>query len=60
MYVSELFVVGECIIDSLAGPGKKLGVLGGDDLKNNNDDLKRPNNNNNNDRLTAFDPGQPG
>ena len=37
MYVSELFVGGECIIDSLAGPGKKLGVLGGDDLKNNND-----------------------
>ena len=34
MYVSELFVRGECIIDSLAGPGKKLGVLGGDDLKN--------------------------
>jgi len=33
MYVSELFVHGECIIDSLAGPGKKLGVLGGDDLK---------------------------
>ena len=44
MYVSELFVGGECIIDSLAGPGKKLGVLGGDDLKNNNDDLKRPKN----------------
>jgi len=44
MYVSELFVVGECIIDSLAGPGKKLGVLGGDDLKNNNDDLKPPKN----------------
>jgi len=42
MYVSELFVGGECIIDSLAGLGKKLGVLGGDDLKNNNDDLKRP------------------
>ena len=30
MYVSELFVGGECIIDSLAGLGKKLGVLGGD------------------------------
>jgi len=44
MYVSELFVDGECIIDSLAGPWKKLGVLGGDDLKNNNDDLKRPKN----------------
>ena len=44
MYVSELFVHGECIIDSLAGPGKKLGVLGGDDLNNNNDDLKRPKN----------------
>ena len=43
MYVSELFVHGECIIDSLAGPGKKLGVLGGDDLKN-NDDLKWPKN----------------
>ena len=42
MYVTELFVHRECIIDSLAGPGKKLGVLGGDDLKNNNDDLKRP------------------
>ena len=34
MYVSELFVDGECVIDSLAGPGKKLGVLGGDNLKN--------------------------
>ena len=34
MYVSELFVHGECIVDSLAGPGKKLGVLGGDNLKN--------------------------
>jgi len=44
MYVSELFVHGECIIDSLAGPGKKLGVLGGYDLNNNNDDLKRPKN----------------
>jgi len=44
MYVSELFVGGECINDSLAGPGKKLGVLGGDDLHNNNDDLKRPKN----------------
>jgi len=44
MYVSELFVHGECIIDSLVGPGKKLVVLGGDDLKNNNDDLKRPKN----------------
>ena len=44
MYVSELLVDGECIIDSLAGPGKNLGVLGGDDLKNNNDDLKRPQN----------------
>jgi len=44
MYVSELFVEGKCIIDSLAGPWKKLGVLGGDDLKNNNDDLKRPKN----------------
>jgi len=43
MYVSELFVHGECIIDSLAGRGKKLGVLGGDDV-NNNDDLKRPKN----------------
>jgi len=43
MYVSELFVGGEYIIDSLAGPGKKLGVLGGDDLKN-NDHLKRPKN----------------
>jgi len=42
MYVSELFVHGECIIDSLAGRGKKLRVLGGDDLKNNNDHLKRP------------------
>ena len=40
MYVSELFVHRECIIDSR----KKLGVLGGDDLKNNNDDLKRPKN----------------
>ena len=37
MYVSELFVDGKCIIDS-------LGVLGGDDLKNNNGDLKRPKN----------------
>ena len=44
MYVSELFVHGECIIHSLAGPWKKLGVLGGDDLKNNNDDLKPPKN----------------
>jgi len=44
MYVSKLFVHEECIIDSLAGPWKKLGVLGGDDLKNNNDDLKRPKN----------------
>jgi len=44
MYISELFVDGECIIDSLAAPWKKLGVLGGDDLKNNNDDLKRPKN----------------
>jgi len=44
MCVSELFVNGECIIDSLAGRWKKLGVLGGDDLKNNNDDLKRPKN----------------
>jgi len=44
MYVSELFVHVECIIDSLVGPGKKLVVLGGDDLKNNNDDLKRPKN----------------
>ena len=44
MYVSELFVHRECIIDSLAGPGKKLGVLSGDDLNNNNDDLKRPKN----------------
>ena len=44
MYVSEIFVDGKCIIDSLAGPGKKLGVLGGDDLKNNNNDLKRPKN----------------
>ena len=43
MYVSELFIDGECIIDSLAGPWKKLGVLGGDDLKN-NDNLKRPKN----------------
>ena len=43
MYVSDLFVGGECIIDSLPGPGKKLGVLVGDDLKNNND-LKRPKN----------------
>ena len=34
MCVSELFVHRECIIDSLARPGKKLGVLGGDDLKN--------------------------
>jgi len=34
MYVSELFVGGEFIIDSLAGPGKKLGVLGGDYVKN--------------------------
>ena len=45
MYVSELFVHGECIIDSLAGPRKKLRVLGGDDLKNNNNnDLRRPKN----------------
>jgi len=44
MYVSEIFVHGECIIDSLAGPGKKLGVWVEDDLKNNNDDLKRPQN----------------
>ena len=45
MYVSELFLHRECIIDSLVGPGKKLGVLGGDDLNNNNnDDLKRPKN----------------
>ena len=44
MCVSELFVHRECIIDSLARPGKKLGVLGGADLKNNNDDLKRPKN----------------
>jgi len=44
MYVSDLFVGGECIIDSLAGPRKKLGVLGGDDLKNNNNDLKWPKN----------------
>jgi len=43
MYVSELFVHGEGIIDALAGPWKN-GVLGGDDLKNNNDDLKRPKN----------------
>jgi len=44
MYISELFVDGECIIDSLAAPWKKLGVLDGDDLKNNNDDLKRSKN----------------
>ena len=44
MYVSELFVHGECIIDSLAGPWKKTRGLGGDDLKNNNYDLKRPQN----------------
>jgi len=46
MYVSELFVDGKCIIDSQVGPdpGKILGVLGGDDIKNNNDDLKRPKN----------------
>jgi len=44
MYVSKLFVHGECIIDSLAGPWKKLGVLDGDCLKNNDDDLKRPKN----------------
>jgi len=44
MYVSELFVHGECIIDSLARPWKKLAVLGRDDLKNNDDDLKRPKN----------------
>jgi len=44
MCVSELFVGGECIIDSPAGPGKKLGVLGGGNLKNNDDDLKRPKN----------------
>ena len=44
MYVSELFVHGECIIESLVGPWKKLGVMGGDDLNNNNDDLKRPKN----------------
>jgi len=28
MYVSELFVHEECIIDSLAGPGKKTGGFG--------------------------------
>ena len=39
-----MYSCGKCIIDSLAGPWKKLGVLGGDDLKNNNDDLKRPKN----------------
>jgi len=44
MYVSELFVDGKCIIDYKRDPGKKLGVLGGDDLKNNNDDLKQPQN----------------
>ena len=28
MYVSELFVDGKCIIDSLAGPWEKIGVWG--------------------------------
>ena len=41
MYVSELFVDGKCIIDSQVGPdpGKILGVLGGDDIKNNNAEI---------------------
>ena len=44
MYVSEVFVHGEYIVNSVAGPWKKLGVLGWDNLKNNNDNLKRPKN----------------
>ena len=55
MYVSELFVHGECIIDSLVGPGKKLVILGGDDLKNNNDDLK---NGQKNDKMLVAPPSE--
>ena len=43
MYVSELFVHGECIIDSLAGPWYKTGGFGWGRFKK-NDDLKRPKN----------------